>query len=451
MSDHALVQYFAPPSAQAPDDPRWEIRIGLTVAAVFFVGFLGWSAFAPLDAAAFVSGTVTASGGPQGVQSREGGVVQAIHVHEGQHVAKGQPLLDLASEDVRTTVRALSARVMARRAELMRLEAERADEATVKPWVGFNTLAGEDAAEAHRALAVEQENLTARLEANKTAEAVLAQRVIQGRQQMIGTQRELSALQIQGKTIDSELSGMKSLAAKGYAPRLQVSELERTAAGLEGSIGSRQSDVARLSSSVGEAQLQITDQQLRRRQTIADDMRTAQDDLRALEPQLATAKEVLRRAEVNSPAAGRVFAMKTNTIGGVAGPGEVLMRIVPDSKEVMIEGKVQTRDAADVMAGQIVEIRFPAFHQRNAPMVQGVIQRMSADSYQDDRTGAQYFKIDVKVEPKALEELNKVRGASQALSPGLTADVMVKLRKRTALQYAFEPLMQTFSKSFHEH
>lgn len=137
MTDYALTRYFSRPPAHLADDPRWEIRIGLTVAVLFFVIFLGWSAFAPLDAAAFVNGTVTASGGPQGVQSREGGVVQAIHVQEGQHVAKGQPLLDLASEDVRTSVRALTARVMARRAELMRLEAERANEKTVKPWAGF--------------------------------------------------------------------------------------------------------------------------------------------------------------------------------------------------------------------------------------------------------------------------------------------------------------------------
>ena len=34
------------------------------MAGLFFVGFMGWAAAAPLDAAALISGTVTADGGP---------------------------------------------------------------------------------------------------------------------------------------------------------------------------------------------------------------------------------------------------------------------------------------------------------------------------------------------------------------------------------------------------
>jgi HlyD family type I secretion membrane fusion protein len=449
MSDHALTPAY-PVSADMPDDPAWEIKVGLGAAGLFFVVFLGWAALAPLDAAAFASGSVTASGGPQSVQSREGGVVQAVHVHEGDHVVKGQPLVDLAAEDVRTTVRALSARIMARRAELVRLEAERQGQTTLAPWPGFNTLTGEDAEEAQRALAVEQAQLTARLAADQTEQAVLTQRVVQGRQQMIGMQKELEAFRSQNKTINGELGAMRSLQAKGFAPRLQVSELERTAAGLEGSIGSRQADVARTASAMGEAQLQITDHQLKRTQTLAEEMRVAQDDLRALEPQYATAREVLRRAEVIAPTTGRVFALKTNTIGGVAAPGEMLMKVVPDSSEVVVEGKLLTRDAADVKIGQTAQLRFPAFHDRSLPLVEGVIKRMSADSYQDERTGVEYFKIEVHANQAQLAELKRARGG-QDVGAGLTADVMVKLRKRTALQYAFEPLMQTFSKSFHEH
>ena len=40
------------PASNQADDPGKDIRIGLIVAAVFFLGFLGWAAFARLDAAA---------------------------------------------------------------------------------------------------------------------------------------------------------------------------------------------------------------------------------------------------------------------------------------------------------------------------------------------------------------------------------------------------------------
>ena len=47
---------------QIEDDPRKELRIGGIIAFLFFVVFLGWAAFAPLDAGAYAQGTVVVSG-----------------------------------------------------------------------------------------------------------------------------------------------------------------------------------------------------------------------------------------------------------------------------------------------------------------------------------------------------------------------------------------------------
>jgi len=44
-----------------------------------------------------------------------------------------------------------------------------------------------------------------------------------------------------------------------------------------------------------------------------------------------------------------------------------------------------------------------------------------------------------------------VRGADIALRAGMPVEVLVPLRKRTALQYIFEPLTQTMWRSFREH
>lgn len=436
--------------AASVGDPRPEIRYGVGVAALFFVGFLGWAAVAPLDAAAFAMGSVTTSGGPQGVQSREGGVIQALHVREGDRVTKGDVLMDLAAADVRTNVQALTSRVMARRAEIARLEAEREGRPTLKRWLGFDLLTGDEKEEAERAISIEQASLQSRIAGAATQRAVLAQRVVQGQQQLVGTQRELAALNTQDEVLGRQLDAMRSLADKGYAPRIRVNDLEQTAAGLKGSMGARQADAARLASSVGEAQLQITDYKLQRDRQIAEELRVAQDDLRALEPQLAAARELLRRSEIKAPVSGRVFALQANSIGGVARPGDVIMRIVPDQQDLVVEGKLAARDAADVHVGQAARVKFPALRDRRTPTVEATISRMSADALIDERSGAQYFEIEVRVNKGELEKLKKLRGASKALMPGLGAEVMVTLRKRTALQYALEPLMQTFGRSGHE-
>src|SRR5687768_9710074 len=93
-------------------DPTRDIRIGIVIAALFFVGFLGWAAFARLDAAAYAQGSLVVSGQRQAVQHRDGGVVSDILVREGQRVKRGQPLVRLAAAEVRAQERALSSQAI---------------------------------------------------------------------------------------------------------------------------------------------------------------------------------------------------------------------------------------------------------------------------------------------------------------------------------------------------
>jgi HlyD family secretion protein len=431
------------------DDPTPEIRIGLAVIVIFFVGFLGWAAFAPMDVAAFMSGAVTVDDGPKAVQSRDGGLVQALYVKEGAQVQKGQVLLELAAGDARQTAQSLAGRTIARHAELARLDAERRGVDIVAAWPGFETLTGDEAVLAAQQLEMERGQLTMRRAAARTEKAMLAQRITQGRQQVIAAEREVVALGYQKSAISKELSSMRSLEARGYTPRIRVTELERTAAALDGSAGSRDADVARLRSGVAEAELQIADFDMRRDRELADQIRAAQDDLRALEPQLAAAKEVLRRSQIRAPVTGHVFANKVNTVGGVIAPGDVLMRVVPQDSVLMVDAKIMTRDAGGLANGQAARIKFPALHDQTRAPVEGVITHISADSFSDEKSGAEFFRVQVTVPKAALAKLKSEMGG-RAPSAGMPADVTVTLKKRTALQYFIEPLTRRFGRSFHE-
>ena len=54
------------------DDPTPEVRVGAVVAAAFFVGFLGWATFAPMDSAAYAPGKIVVSGNRQTSTARAG-------------------------------------------------------------------------------------------------------------------------------------------------------------------------------------------------------------------------------------------------------------------------------------------------------------------------------------------------------------------------------------------
>jgi multidrug efflux pump subunit AcrA (membrane-fusion protein) len=91
-------------------DPRSEIRIGSMIAGAFFVLFLGWAAFIPLDAGVNAAGTIAVVGNRQTVQHKDGGFVTAINVREGQHVKAGDVLVELAAPELKASADATGGR-----------------------------------------------------------------------------------------------------------------------------------------------------------------------------------------------------------------------------------------------------------------------------------------------------------------------------------------------------
>ena len=95
-------------------------------------------------------------------------------------------------------------------------------------------------------------------------------------------------------------------------------------------------------------------------------------------------------------------------------------------------------------------IRFPALQERNLPILEGRVANVSADSFEDERTGTRYFRMEVEVPEEQLEIIRNFR-SDGGLRPGLTAEVLVPLRKRSALMYLVEPLTQTLWRVGREH
>ena len=85
-----------------------------------------------------------------------------------------------------------------------------------------------------------------------------------------------------------------------------------------------------------------------------------------------------------------------------------------------------------------------------SPALDGTVTRLSADSFTEERTGETYFTAAVSVPLSELQRIDEMRG-HDALRAGIPVSIEIPLRKRTALQYAFEPLTGAFRKSFIEH
>jgi len=440
-----------PEGEAAPDgDARFEFVIG-AVAAVGFFGLLGgWAALAPLDAASVASGVVVVSGHRQTVQSLDGGVAATLLVREGDRVKAGQVLLRLAAADARANERGLASRVIYRQAEVARLQAEQAGGAVVRPPAEFTDYSGANRADADAALRAEQAELTADLTERRTRHGVMAARVSETRDELDGYQRQFEANRRQHSLNDAELQGLRELAAQGYAPQTRVRAAERTAASLEGDSGAQQAEMAKLQASMGETRMQVAADDSTRVQQTADELRKAQADLQTLAPQWRAAREQVARADVRAPADGVVVGLAVNTVGAVVAPGARLMEIVPDRAELVIEAEVAPKDAAALRVGQVSQIRFGAASGRAVPAVKGTVRRISADSFVNEKSGRAFYTAEVAVAPEDAAALERAAGGEGALKPGQPAQVVIPLRRRSALQYWLEPLSQTLWRSFRQ-
>jgi HlyD family type I secretion membrane fusion protein len=443
--------------APRPDDafaelssPKSEIRKGLIVAGAFFIGFLGWAALTPLDAGAIAQGVVAVSGSRQTVQHRDGGIVTALNVVEGQLVKQGDLLITISASELVANERGMTGEVVNLLAVRERLRAERDGRSSVRTPVEFASLAREDSALASEAIRGQRLLFAARRNAMSTERAVIGQQIEQYRAQIGGYKHQIGANQKQQRLIRDEVEGLRELEARGFVSKNRIRAMERGAAELDGSYGAYTSDIARSAEAIGEARMQMVSLDRKLLEEAATQMRDVQVRLDDLQPKLLSIREQLKRAMIRATATGRVVGLKVHTVGGVVAAGETLMEIVPLNRALVIEAKASPNDADDLKPDMVTQVRFSALHERNIPILNGKISKVSADSFEDERTGMRHFMIEVVVPPAELEKIRQARGDT-GIKAGLPAEVLVPMRKRTALGYLTEPLTQMLWLAGREH
>ena len=446
MSD-ALVLTTLPHTEAG--NPSREIRMGVIIAAAFFVLFLGWAAFVPLDAGVHAGGTIAVAGNRQTVQHKDGGVVNAIHVREGQHVRAGDVLIELSAPELKAAERALTSDYLTLLAQRARLLAERSGQRDFAPPAEFATLSPADRELAAQVMQLQRSEMHARSGSISAQQSVLGQRAGQLVQQQSGYTQQRAALIEQQRLINEELDGLRKIAEKGFASMNRVRELERAEAQLKGQQAAMEAEYARAGEGIGETKMQSLSVSRERLEQIESDLKDTQSKLSETLPKLVATREQLEHSQVRAPATGQVVGLQVFTVGGVVAAGQKLMDIVPDGRELIVQVQLAPTDADDAFPGQKAQIRFLSVHNRSLPLFTGTVRTVSADSFTDEKTGKSYFRAEIVVPEAELNRVRSVLGQGE-LRPGLPVEAVLKVRSRTALQYLLEPLTGALWRSGHE-
>lgn len=424
--------------------PRRELILGGVIIALFFGLFLGWAALAPLDSGAYAPGEVAVTGNRQAVQHREGGTVSVLHVAEGDTVRQGQVLVELSTGELTATERGMAGQVYALMAQRARLIAERDKLPAIPTPPEFAGLAPQDLALAEEAVRLQRLQYGARSASRSTEVGVLRQRIGQLEDRIEGFERQIASNIEQSRLIGEELEGLRSLAAQGYAPQNRVRALERNAAALDGELGSLRAQVAGTRQQIGETRLQMLSVSTGLNEDVSDQLRQIEIQLNELQPRLASLRDQIERSQIRSPVSGEIVGLAVFTQGGVIQPGQVLMEVVPERASQVIVARINPADIDNVRIGLETEVKFPGLRERDPPIIHGRVTQLSADTFTDQTTGVAHYRAEISVPPTEMQRLGKAAGE---IRPGFPVEVVVLLRRRTALSYLVEPLTRNLWRS----
>jgi protease secretion system membrane fusion protein len=240
---------------------------------------------------------------------------------------------------------------------------------------------------------------------------------------------------------------MRDLAKEGYVARNRLLDLERTYAQLSGAVSEDIGNIARTRRQVLEMGLRKSQRMQEYQKEVRTQLADVEREAEALRARMEGQKFEVDNVELKSPVSGTVTSLAVFTQGGVVQPGFKLMEIVPTDDPMVVEGNLAVNLVDRVHPGLKTELIFSAFNANKTPHIPGEVEQVAADRTLDERTGAPFYKVRVKVTPEGQKMLAQHK---LDVRPGMPVELFVKTGERTPLNYLFKPIFDRAKSSMAE-
>lgn len=424
---------------------RPTILMGLGL-MVFLFGFIFlWAALVPLQSGAVAIGRIVVDSNRKEIQHLEGGIVKEIAVREGDNVKAGQILVRLDNTTSQARSDLLRGEYIAARASEARLLAERDNKAEVTFPEELTRLESTDE-QVRTNLDSQRRLFASRRESLQGQIDVLNQKIGQSGSEISGLREQGSAASQQIALLNEEIDVVKGLLAKGNALKPRLLALERQRADLLGQRGQAQAMISRANQTSNESKINILNLKTDFLNKVVAELKETQTQVSTLSEQMRSAGDVARRVDITAPIAGTVTGLMVHTIGGVVKPGDTLMTLVPQDDKLIVEARVTPQDIDVVHPGLEAQVRLTAFKARYLRPAKGKVITVSADRFDDQRTGEGFYVARIEIPQSELKDII----GDVKLTPGMPAETLIVTGRRTMLSYLVRPIRESFGRAFRE-
>jgi protease secretion system membrane fusion protein len=426
-------------------DARKFSRAGWLIVVLGLGSFLLWGLFAPLDKGVPLSGTVAKESNRKAIQHQTGGTVKEILVKDGDVVKEGQVLVRMNGIQAKSAYETTEAQYLTARAAEARLSAERDGLKSIKFPADLEQRRNDP--RVTDLMSLQRQLLSSRQMSLQNELGSVDENIAGLKEQIRGLEESRESKKTQMGYLKEQLAGMRDLAKEGYVARNRLLDLERTYAQLSGAVSEDIGNIAR-------ARRQVLEMGLRKAQRMQDyqkEVRTQLSDVEreaeALAARLEGQKFDVDSIELKSPVSGTVTALAVFTQGGVVPAGFKMMEIVPTDDPMVVEGNLAVNLVDRVHPGLKTELIFSAFNANKTPHIPGEVEQVAADRSLDERTGAPYYKVRVRVTPEGQKMIAQHK---MDVRPGMPVELFVKTGERTMMNYLLKPIFDRAKSSLTE-
>ncbi|MEL6686377.1 MAG: HlyD family type I secretion periplasmic adaptor subunit [Pseudomonadota bacterium] len=409
------------------------VRRALATASITILSFGAWATFVPLDEGLIAQGSVVAETQRQAVQHLEGGIISTIHIQEGHEVVKNQPLMTLETSAARAEFQENATSLASETALAATLTGLLNDDL---PDYSNVSIEGLDETLINDFIIRETMNFQVRLGEHDAQIDQINEKIRGLREALVARNRELQSLQDAEKIINEEVQLSERLVAASVETVDRLRTLQRSLVDNRLRQRSLESNLVEARNQIAELQSQRNVTQTTYRRDLSTELKQAQDRVEAFRARLPARVDALRRFDVLAPETGKVINFSNSTVGGVIGPGDTIMEIVPAGERVLSTVRILPHQRAQVFEGLKVRATLTAYRGFRAAPVDGVVTSVSADLKQDQVTGDSYYEARVELASDSLTE----QGV-EGITPGMPVQVFIFSGKsRTTLDYLLAPV-----------
>ena len=415
--------------------PSWR-PAAFIVVALLAAGIV-WASVAELEEVATAQGLVVPQGQLKVIQHLEGGIIQSLNVREGDRVSQGQVLaqLSLGAQFLnRGELQAQLDGMVIRRARLL-AQASGID-------VQFPP---EEAARQPDIVRSERRSFEARRRELNSVESGLRIRAQQRELEVQEFVSQRGSLARELVNVEEKFTISADLLKDGLTTRVEHLGLEQETEKIRGKLEVIDVAIPRTRSALDEAEERILEVRLTSRREANETLARVDAEIARTRETLSQASDQVDRTVVTSPIDGVVKNILVNTIGGVVGPGQPLMEIVPSGQDLVVEAKLSPNDIGFVRVGQPAIVKISTYDFVRFGGLEGVVSEVAPDSSLEDG-GNTYFRVRVRTNKTYLG----VEAGDLPITAGMLATVDIKTGTKTVAAYLVRPVLKLRHEAFRE-